>query len=286
MKYAILLVENCESDRKRWGSLLQEVGYVVHLAGTRQEAWDVLESSKINLAIIDMRLEDEESALDISGLELATDTALRHIPKIILTAHSISSYENQRKVWKPVGGEPPAVVAIVGKEEGPQVLLKEIRHALDTWPHLSLLASKVSDQIKADHSTIRLQAKDNYMLSLFFSIIGFAIIVVGLVLASISKIEIGIVGSSTGLILEALGYLFFKQMENANRRMDLYHQELLQTYGVEFLLSITSRLPSEQESICIKRMIYSVLASWYPRGNGLSFQPSGSHADDTAGSRH
>lgn len=163
-------------------------------------------------------------------------------------------------------GRTPAVLAFVGKEEGPHVLLKEIMHALAIWPRLRLLSSKVSEQIKLDHVTIRKQAKENYRMSVAFSIVGFLVIVAGIVLAALEKLEIAIVGSITGLILEALGYLFFRQLELANRRMDVYHQELLQTYGVEFILSIAAKLPSEQESGCIEKTVSSVLNSWYPTG--------------------
>ncbi len=264
MGHTILFADNDLGDREKWGAFLEEAGLTVLLAATPQEARAALESNKIDLAVIDVRLENDKLESDISGLELAADHAFRHIPKIMFTSYRIPSYGDQRKVWEPIGGEPPAVVAFVGKEEGPQVLLQEIRHALETWPHLSLLASKVSEQIKADHLIIRSQAKQNYAASLVFSILGFLIIVPGIVLASMNKLEVGIIGSATGLILEALGYLFFRQLELANRRMDMYHRELLQTYGVEFLLSVAARLPSDRENVSIEQTVYAVLNSWYP----------------------
>jgi len=264
MKHTILFADNDEGARKKWGELLEGAGYDVLLAATSQEAREVLESNKINLAIIDVRLENDKLESDKSGLVLAADPAFHHIPKIMLTAYRTTSYSDQRKVWELIGGEPPAVVAFVGKEEGPQVLLQEIHNALEAWPRISLLASKVSKQIYDDHRVIRSQARQNYFISLAFSIFGFLTIVAGIILASLKTLEIGIVGSASGLILEALGYLFFRQLERANRQMDVYHQELLQTYGVEFLLSIASRLPAKRENVCIERAVYAVLNSWYP----------------------
>ena len=71
-------------------------------------------------------------------------------------------------------------------------------------------------------------------------------------------------GAAAGLILNAVGYLFFARLDLANGRMDVYHQELLQTYWLEFLLSITERLPADRENACIERAVQAALESWYP----------------------
>jgi hypothetical protein len=159
------------------------------------------------------------------------------------------------------------VVAFVGKEEGPANLIQAVHQAFEIWPHLSRLASSVSERIDYDHSNIRSQARQNYRISMIMSILGFLIIVAGIILASFVRLmEIGIVGTATGLILEAMGYLFFRQLENANRRMDIYHQQLLQTDGIEFLLAIAARLPAKRENACTEQIISAVLSSWYPAG--------------------
>ncbi len=271
MKYTILFADNIESDRQKWGAFLRESGYNVRLAATPRDARAELESSRIDLAIIDMRLEDDALASDFSGLELAIDKAFGHIPKIIFTGQKVP-LDEQRKVWQIVGDEPPAVVAFVGKEEGPRVLLDEVRRAFEVWPRLNLLASKVSEQIKDDHRVIRSQAKWYFVASFVLSIAGFSLIILVIGIAFSGAMDdgltMGVVGSAAGLILEALGYLFLRGAHLANQRMDLYHQELLQTYGVEFLLSVAERLPSARENACIEKMIYAVISSWYPRTTG------------------
>lgn len=276
MKRSILLADNDSDARKEWGRLLENAGYKVHLASTVVEAQNVLRSTAIDLAVLDARLEDDNLETDRSGLKLATDPSLQHIPKIILTAFKMG-YQAQRIVWKYVGGEPPAVMAFVGNEEGPQPLLQEIQDVLEIWPRLSVLSSRVSEQIKADHSTIRSQAKWNYATSAIISLFGFGVIIAGIALAWADRLAIGIVGSATGLTLEALGYLFFTRLDLANRRMDAYHQELLQTYGVEYLLSVAERLPAEQESLCTAQMVRAVVQNWYPtraqNGQGRGYLP-------------
>jgi hypothetical protein len=129
-----------------------------------------------------------------------------------------------------------------------------------------MLASKVSEQIKADHDTIRSQARWNFVVSVIMSIFGFIVIVASIVMAGTNKLVIGVAGSATGIMLEAVGYLFVRRSDLASRRMDAYHRELLQTYGVEFLLSVAERLPAEMENVCIERAICAVLDNWYPAG--------------------
>ena len=265
MKYTVLFADNEDTAREKWGELLREAGYAVRLVATSQEARNKLAESRIDLAVIDMRLENDDLESDVSGLELATDRAFRHIPKIVLTAYQVP-HKEQRDLWQTVGGEPPAVVAVVGKGEGPNALLDAIRYAFEAWPRLSMLASKVSEQIKADHDTIRSQARWSFVVSVIMSFLGFIVIVTGLVLAGTNKLAIGLAGSATGIVLEAVGFLFFRRSDLADRRMDTYHRELLQTYGVEFLLSVAERLPAEKENVCIKQTIRAVLDNWYPAG--------------------
>jgi CheY-like chemotaxis protein len=267
MKRTILFADNDPATREKWGQYLENEDYAVHLASTRQEACRELESGRIDLAVIDVRLEKDDDPNDRSGLELAAERIFRHIPKVILTGYTPRSFEDQRLVWEPVGGEPPAVIAFVGKAEGSEVLLGRIRNAFEVWPRLSLLSSKVSEQIKADHQTIRAQARWTLIISLVISLLGFGIIVTGILLAWQAGLAIGIVGAAAGLILNAVGYLFFARLDLANGRMDVYHQELLQTYWLEFLLSITERLPADRENACIERAVQAALESWYaPRG--------------------
>ena len=119
MKKTILFADNDDGIREKWGEFLIGAGYTVLLAASQQEAKVALEHNKVNLAVIDVRLENDDDEKDFSGLELAAVKKFRHIPKIIFTGFKLS-YNDQRKVWKVVGDEPPAVVAFVGKEQGPE----------------------------------------------------------------------------------------------------------------------------------------------------------------------
>lgn len=259
----ILFVDNDANARKKHGKLLENAGFAVRLASNPAHARSQLKEGGIDLAVIDVRLADDDDESDVSGLELARDTAFSHIPKIILTGFPLG-YDKQRSIWKLVDGEPPAVLAVVHKKEKPQALLNEISSALDVWPRLAALSSKVAHQIRADHYTVRSQARWHHCTSLVISLLGFLLIAAGIAFAYAGSLEVGIVGAVTGLILQAVGYLFYTQLNLASHRMDLYHRELLQTYWLEILLSVVERLPADRRYACIEQVVDRAAAAWYP----------------------
>jgi predicted nucleotide-binding protein len=84
-KVNILYAEN---KLKLLGSvkeMLEREGYNVIPATNPEEAKNILHREQLDLAILDIRLKDDDSESDKSGLLLARDEA-PHVPKIILTA--------------------------------------------------------------------------------------------------------------------------------------------------------------------------------------------------------
>jgi len=139
-KPIILFADNDADFLKTRAEFLRQEGYHVIEAANSTEARQRLEAGGIDLAILDIRLEDDDDEQDVSGLWLAKETAEKvptivtsgfmeqMVPKIILTG--FPSYENVREALSPkVGGLPPAVDFVV-KQEGPEALLAAIRRAL------------------------------------------------------------------------------------------------------------------------------------------------------------
>lgn len=262
MRSVLLLADNDVKFREAWGAVLSNAEYEVRLAANPQEARNILRDVGIDLAILDLRLVDDNDENDVSGLEIATDKTFRNIAKIILTAYKTSP-ENLRKALGLTLDDLPPAAAWVGKDEGPEALLKVIRDTLETWPRLRMSTIKVSEQIKADHKIARQQAKLNYLAAAIVSILGFLLILAGIYLAWFTELSIGIVGTTSGIILQVLGYLFFKRLDLANERMDIYHRELLQTYWLELLLAACEQLPFEKQVVSTERVIYAAMHSWF-----------------------
>jgi len=254
MKNVIPLADNQSEDRTTWQRVLTNAGYEVRLAKNPEEAREILQSARIDMAIIDLRLIDDNDENDISGLVLAKERSYRHIPKIILTAFGVG-YSDLREVLGPALDELPPTVAFIKKDERPQILIDVIRKTIETWPRLRVAMAKVSDQIKNDHDETRRQARLNYRAAFGLSVLGAFVMFAGIGLAWLNQLAIGLVGTTGGILVEVLSYL-------ANDRQDAYHQELLQTYWFEFLLAACEELPFEKRAVSIERAIHTAIDSW------------------------
>jgi CheY-like chemotaxis protein len=272
MKKSVLVADNLPEDLATCQRILISAGYDVHVAHTLDEARDAMNNWRFDLAIIDLRLCDDKDANDLSGLILAKEKAFRHIPKIILTAFAVG-FSELREVLGPVVDELPPTVAFVKKDERPQVLLEIIRQTLETWPRLRAAMSKLSEQIRGDHEEARYQARLNYRAAFILSVIGAFIMFLGISLAWLDQLAIGLVGTTGGIIIEFLSYLFFTRVNLANDRMDFYHQELLQTYWFDFLLAASEELPGDQRIESVQNVIYTAVASWLSSTPGMKKMP-------------
>ena len=261
MKNTILLVDNDSEARELWERILSEAKYNVLLAGNPAEARQKLQEQRVNLAVIDLRLENDKNSHDISGLLLAKDKQFRHIPKIILTAFD-AGYSDIRDMLGPVVDELPPTVAFVKKDEPSNVLIDLIRETLNKWPRMREVLAKVSDQIRNDHKEARRQAQLNYWSAFALSVLGGAIILVGIALAWSAQLGIGLVGTTGGILVEMFNYLFLARVNRANDRMDSYHHELLQTYWFDFLLAASEELPLDKRIPCQEQIINTAATSW------------------------
>jgi CheY-like chemotaxis protein len=139
-KPIILFADNDEDFRKTRAEFLEQEGYLVIQAANPTEARQCLEAGGIDLAILDIRLENDDDERDISGLRLAKETAEKMptivtsgfmeqmVPKIILT--SFPGYENVREALAPRVGGLPAAVDFLAKQEGLAALMAAVRRAL------------------------------------------------------------------------------------------------------------------------------------------------------------
>jgi len=123
----ILFADNDVDFLEVRSEFLEQEGYLVIPATNPTEAQRKLELGGIDLAIVDIRLENDDDPKDTSGLVLAREAA-RSVPKIILTG--FPSYEYVREALKPQLDGLPAAVDFVGKQEEPEALLAAIQRAL------------------------------------------------------------------------------------------------------------------------------------------------------------
>ena len=123
----ILFADNDHDFLNTRAEFLEQAGYRVLKALNVQEARRLLEEARVHLAILDIRMENDDDERDTSGLALAKDLDYRCVPKIILTG--FPTYQAVREALGPVlDGLPPAV-DFLDKREGPEALIQAMERA-------------------------------------------------------------------------------------------------------------------------------------------------------------
>jgi DNA-binding NtrC family response regulator len=84
----ILLVDNVESYRESLKTALELEGYRVQAVGTRRNALKEFEKERPDLALVDIRLIEEEDQFDRAGVRLTRELVDLKVPVIVITAHT------------------------------------------------------------------------------------------------------------------------------------------------------------------------------------------------------
>ena len=126
--FRILVAENDEILAKTAQEFLELQGYAVFTADTPEKAKDFLENNWVHLAVVDMRLRDDNSGIDKSGIDLLKTTA-REVPKLIWTAYT-EEFQDVRTAMKADAYRLPPAVDFVAKKAGLPELGEAVAEAL------------------------------------------------------------------------------------------------------------------------------------------------------------
>lgn len=127
----ILFADNDPDFLKTWRECLEREGYHVIPALTPKDTREFLLQGRIDLAILDIRLNKDDDEKDTSGLILAREVALS-VPKIILT--SFPTVQAVREALEPALNGLPVAVDFIDKNDGPKALIDAVRKALTALP--------------------------------------------------------------------------------------------------------------------------------------------------------
>ncbi len=261
MAKKILLADNIGTALRERSEFLKKEGYDVFPAASLTEARRLLEKGGIDLAILDLRLEDDNDERDTSGLMLAKSTD-PNIPKIILTKFPTHGAVREA-LTASTDGLPPAV-DFVDKAEGLEALLRAVRkalHVMNLW--FRSTQDAITKQLNEDYAQARNEARTHYRVCMGISVAGAIVIMLGAVLALRGDQKTGVVSAVGGIIIEAVTLLFFARLDAAYRRVDKYHEELLQSKRLENLLSACGELcdPKGKEA-AVTRVIETTTQGW------------------------
>jgi len=228
-KATILFADNHPDFSKARVEMLEAEEYHVIVATNPTEARRLLQKNNIDLAILDIRLLDDDDEKDTSGLTIAKEVA-PSVPKIILTDYP--SVDAVREALKPqLHGLPPAV-DFLEKKAGPEAMIASVRRSIavnvEKNPEKAVL--DLSEQLEKDYDEARRQAVFIHRVRLVLIVIGSVVIMSGAIGVIMGQTAAGILGVVSGAVVEALAGLFSRFSEEANKRMDRYHKELLELY--------------------------------------------------------
>jgi DNA-binding response OmpR family regulator len=134
-------MDNMQDFLNVHAKLLERAHYRVYRATSVEKAEKILNEKRVHLAILDIRMEEENDPQDMSGLLLAQKAAYQSVPKIILTGHHDDPHVILNYVKTALGisenGVQPAVDFMV-KLDGAEKLVETVdrvfaRHVQINW---------------------------------------------------------------------------------------------------------------------------------------------------------
>ncbi len=131
----ILFVENDRDFLDTRAEFLTIAGHEVVKAYTLEQAREKLDNTYVHLAILDIRMRDDDDEKDTSGITLAQDPAYRLIPKIILTnfpstKDAIATLRVQKHGLQPA-------VNFLKKSDGPDIMIAAVAEVLEQHIHIN-----------------------------------------------------------------------------------------------------------------------------------------------------
>jgi CheY-like chemotaxis protein len=288
----ILFADNNSRFVKVRKEFLEQKGYRVIAANNPTEAKEILRKERVDLAILDIRMVDDTDERDISGLNLAKETA-RDMPKIILTG--FPTWEAVREALGPdLNGVPPAA-DFISKEEGVEAMLRAVEltlrrpqlrtNLLQMFEVVTLMAlpQRVVD-LGPEEASSRFQksfeatsreltqyreqenrrAAQYHFWGLIAAVLGMLLVVVGAALVLLRYADPSAFPLIVSAISEAASLLFFRREDKAYKRVGAYFAQLNELNNLGNLLTICNGLQSPSDREKYKRkVIDKVIARWF-----------------------
>lgn len=123
----ILCADNDPDFLETRSEFLNREGYAVIPASSPAEARKKVDEENPDLAILDIRLLNDDDEKDMSGVELAKEIG-RSVPVLLLTGYPSTEYMRQALRLQSDGT--PAAYDFIAKSEGPATLLTAVRSVL------------------------------------------------------------------------------------------------------------------------------------------------------------
>lgn len=153
-KTTILIADNSVEFSETRAEFLESEGYKVILAVNPTDAKKLLENGGIDLAILDIRMTNDDDDKDTSGLTLAK-TVAPSVPKIMLTAYPTYDAVREALGYRTISGM-PAAVNFLNKADGAQAMISAVSETIRKFANGDETAKDPNANISGDanHSQI------------------------------------------------------------------------------------------------------------------------------------
>jgi DNA-binding response OmpR family regulator len=135
----ILFADNDIDFLDSRSEFLENEGFIILKASSPEKAREFLDHRRVNLAILDIRLTDDKEG-DISGLELAQDSAYNSLPKIMMTG--FPTVDDAKLSLRRIVDELPPAVDYISKKgsagkDGRKELIEVVKLAFDKYVRIN-----------------------------------------------------------------------------------------------------------------------------------------------------
>lgn len=270
----ILVADNDPVWVRNLSEIIQGAGYSVISAKNPKEAMAIIGNHEADLAVVDLRLEEDTDPNDISGLHVAEDTD-RTVPKIIVSGYATISDAAQHLKLDLEGF--PTILDFVLKTEVSKRLVPSIQRAMKLKKTLlSVAEGKVATQLNKDYSDARKDAKLHFWTSLILSAIFVIPIVWGVFEFHLEAPKTSFIFAVVGVVVAQITHhLFNSNLKFLYSRVDRFHAELLEANRFERLLEATSEFDERQKREQYKLLLIEAAATrWLSRESVKLGSPS------------
>jgi len=271
---------------------LEEKGYKIITVTSPAEAKKMIDHQQLDLAIIDIRLIDDDDENDHSGIILAKESN-PNVPKIILTG--FPTWELVKEALGTQVDGLPFAVEFISKKEGPEALLSAVEwhllnsdfrtNILNTFqaPNLMALPQHIeclspeetssrlyksfegtSEQLTRYRDQENSRASQYHVWGLRMAIGGMALILISVAFTLSKQLAPTNLSLISAVISEAASLLFFYQEKQAHKRVSSYIEQLNELNKLGNLLAVCDSLSVREDREEYKKKIISKLMNkWF-----------------------
>ncbi len=288
----ILMADNNPDFLEVRREFLEDVGYTVITAYNPSDAENILKRGGVDLAILDIRMLDDDDEQDTSGLEIARKFG-QALPVIMLTGYP--TWEHVKAALEPnLNGLSPAV-DFIAKSEGPLAMLQAVnltlmvprfkRNVLDEFNaettqafHDSLRCEEPEDLTEKFKKSLERTEQDllQFRQELFrqseryqefairMGLLGIGIILVGAFLVFFEIMHLAVLSGVASIVSEAISILFIRRAVQSSRHVDQQYRKLQEIYQASHLISICDTIKRKSKRENTKIMVIEKLTEhWF-----------------------